>query len=614
MNTRTLAFFGALLLGHFVFAQENRLLKYLPSEASMIMSFNPVSIAKKVPGENFRQSFLYRELMKNESNGLKNFLDDPSSIGVDFSHDLLLVINDANTGEEGPGFFISGMVKDQTVFSNTIKNLKPNNKPLVVPAGDNKINIIAHDGMAIAWNTDAFVFTNGMSGEIRKQMLNEMPAASSDDSETITETKLKEWETKMIELQEKMNKMLVDYCTALFSQGKERRFLNNAPLAELMRGNADIRMWTNGSSFGNQLNKMPPIFASFLGKLDTKMASEKISVVNFENGKISGYTKSYLNPELDALYKIYPTGKLNTALIQKLPDSDIMALFAFSANPGMTGAWMKHMGLGELVDSFKSKIPFDPKLLSSSFGSDIMLAVMKASSKENKPADMVAPVAITDDAVKVEGSAEQKSRGPLAGMDLVLAIPVSNPENFKQLREAAGKFIDSVRKTEEGEKILGKNPPVIKFNDKYCVLALNEKFADAFLNKEPSGKIPDWLATNSDSPMLMSIHFKELLSFLNKSFGKQDKPFDESFTNAIQTFDRMNITGGNYSGGALHSSVEFRFSNPGENAMKQLFDFMNIAIEESMKAKREVRIEGIKDEEVAIPPPPAKKPKTKTKN
>jgi hypothetical protein len=116
----------------------------------------------------------------------------------------------------------------------------------------------------------------------------------------------------------------------------------------------------------------------------------------------------------------------------------------------------------------------------------------------------------------------------------------------------------------------------------------------------------------------MSINFKELLLFLNKSFGKQDKPFDESFTNAIQAFDRMNITGGNYSGGVLHSSVEFRFSNPGENAMKQLFDFMNIAIEESMKAKKEVRIEGIKDEEVAIPPPtpppPAKKPKTKTKN
>jgi len=281
MKKRMLTVLCVLLTGTLVFSQgDNPLLKYLPSEASMIMSFNPVAIAKKVPGETFRQSFLYRELMKNESNGLKNFLEDPSVIGVDFSHDLLLIINEANTGGEDPGFFISGRLKDPAVFTSNMKNMRPDKEPLSVSAGGGQVNIIAADGIAMAWKNEAFVLTKGMNNKLKKEMMKDMPL-DSDMPEAEMEKKMKEWEAKMAEVQEKINKMLVDYCTDLFSQKGENPFLKNAALAELMGKSADIRMWTNGSGLGNALEKMPPKFKTFFGKLQNKIAAKKKNTHKF---------------------------------------------------------------------------------------------------------------------------------------------------------------------------------------------------------------------------------------------------------------------------------------------------------------------------------------------
>ena len=93
MKMKTILFVAvAFILQLTAFSQTNPVVKYLPADASMIVSFNPVKMGKKVPGEAFRQSMMYRELIKKDDGEVRAFLSDPSISGIDFSQDLMLVV------------------------------------------------------------------------------------------------------------------------------------------------------------------------------------------------------------------------------------------------------------------------------------------------------------------------------------------------------------------------------------------------------------------------------------------------------------------------------------------------------------------------------------------
>jgi hypothetical protein len=125
MNLKPLFFLAtALFQFNAVFSQSNPLIKYLPDDASMIMTFNPIKFAGHIPGETFRQSFMYREMMKKDDGELKAFMSDPSISGIDFSHDLMLAVtSDTSKGFSLPTINLFGVLKNEAVFSLATKKI-----------------------------------------------------------------------------------------------------------------------------------------------------------------------------------------------------------------------------------------------------------------------------------------------------------------------------------------------------------------------------------------------------------------------------------------------------------------------------------------------------------
>jgi hypothetical protein len=371
----------------------------------------------------------------------------------------------------------------------------------------------------------------------------------------------------------------------------------------------------------SQGNKFTSMITGILSRLQSMSQNETIAAINFENGKITGKGKSYLNDEMNAVYAKNPFPALNTSLARRLPvDGKLMALMMASINTEAGKMMMKNMGLNDLMDSIKTKIPFDINLLTKAFGNDALIAVMNVKKR--------------NDDVKVEEDGKKKI---FNGLEVIAAFPVKDKEKFAELRSSVNKFIDSIKHTEKGEKFTQEFNPAIKYNDSLCVIAMTENAATDFLNSPAQSSLPEWLPANSQYPTVMNLNIKELLSMLILKNTGESKEKDEDAMKVINIFDQMIATNNLYADGALHSHMEFRFGNTNDNAMKQLFDLINYALvgkkrnyegvyDAPMADTSAVAIEAVPAENVEPPPPPrftppkivkekpaATKPKTKQK-
>ena len=330
---------------------------------------------------------------------------------------------------------------------------------------------------------------------------------------------------------------------------------------------------------------------------------------------------------MDALYKKYGQLSLKTDLIKRLPaNGKVMLLFTASANPEMAKEMMQTTGLNSLLNEYKEKIPFEPGLLSSAFGTTAMFAVIHMPVKHEPVADSII----------------LKGRDAMfEGVQLVLAIPVKNKAKLEELKDSVAKFFDSLKEkkkaadtnedTDEdmdeeekiGFKMFRGMKPSYKYTDSLFVISTSEEVATSYINSTGNMELPPYISPAAGYPMLMNFNFKEFMGMLYKNAGSPDDEKDMQLKEVVDMFGDMNIYGGKYENGVISSKMEMKLGNPDENSFKQLFDLINKVAEAKNKEREEMgdemKQEGVKIEEVTMdegkavvempppPPPPAKK-------
>jgi hypothetical protein len=594
MKTKIIILAAAFILPVIGFSQINPLVKYLPDNASLVMSMNLPGMGHKIPGELFRQSFIYREIMKNPNAEMNAFFNDPSSLGLDLSNDIFLV-SLTDTSEEYPGTSIHlfGLLKDESLFTSTMKKLSGEKNPLNI-YGTNKIIFTQNGRTSLAWNKEVFVFN----------IVNRHKTFRAEDNNVIVDTIKIDWEKNMEAEEMRFMNMNRNLCFALLTPHPENSFTLNSYFINLLNTAGDIKMWNNGSP-NPALNKILSI-PGLTNKLQSIAGKNKTAVINFENGKITTRSRNYLGEKMKELYNKYPSKQQNTELVRRLPKGKLLGLVSVSSNGEMAHEFMQQNEMKELMESVKKMIPFDFSGVNAAFKSNILFAAVKT------------------DEISATDSVTQKMKG----VQIILAISVADISKFLELKARFSQMIDSLKNTESGGKMFDKFSPAVRYNDSLFVISSSTEAANAFLNNNGSSPVPEWLQSNISHPMVMSINFKELLTLMiNKNQGERGMPQMKM----LDMFDQIVAYGGDYENGSLNSSMEFRFSNPNENSFKQLFDMMNTMIEESEKVKEKIHNENdenknftppiiMRDEEVKIPPPPPppppKKPvkKSKTKN
>ena len=598
MKQKLIVSFAALLLQQAIsFSQTNPLVKYLPDNASMVMSFNPTRLADKVPGETFRQSMMYREMMQKDNDWLKTFFSDPSASGIDFLNDLLLVtVKDTSDKYSGSPVNILGVIKNEGLFELAIKKLSKGKDSLHI-YGTDKIFFSENVGATLGWNSRIFVISTGAGRQIRE----EMSGVFSDTAG------VKDYDKSMKKLMDKIQRAQRDLCFYLLTPRPDNTLSGNTQFTGLMNSSGDIKVWNSGTSPNPVFSKIPQL--ALFSKLQSLTGKNKTSVINFENGKIAIQSRSYLEGAMAEIYKRYPRQVINTDLTRRLPKGKVLLLMNTSYNTEMGKELMDKSELGELIAEAKGKIPFDFSSIQGVFKNNMMLAVIKSD-------EVAASDSITD---------------KMGGLQVFLAMPIADKTKFEALRSTAKHTLDSLKNAESGAKMLKGFNPFVKYNDDLFVLSLSAEAASAFINGPASGTVPEWLQAYDRHPMVMHLNLKELFAML---MGKNSKGIAGAAEKIVlDMFDQLVVYGGDFENESLNTTMEFKFTNQNDNALKQLFELINtigeknknvIAEENRNTTTDTITIESIKQEKedrVPPPPPPPKPgkniktpPKKKTKN
>jgi hypothetical protein len=589
MKQKLIVSFAALLLQQAItFCQTNPLVKYLPDNVSMVMSFNPLKLGNQIPGETFRQSVVYRELMKKDDGELRAFLSEPSVSGIDFSYDLMLVVTtDTSVKYSGSSVHLFGVLKNEALFSLAVKKIAKG-KDSVRTYGTDRILLNENSGSGIAWNNDVFVLNMSPNRQMNTELYNTLADTLSQEDA----------EKRMQKIKESNRKTQKELFFHLLTRKPGNVMASNNQFINIINTPGDIKMWNNGMP-NPVMGKVNPL-ADIFGKLQQFSGTAKTSVINFENGKITAKGQNYINAKMADIYSKYPPAVLNTDLSRRLPKGKLLALVNFSYHPEMAGEMMS-TGFGSMLDDLKKEIPFDLSLMKNVFGSSIMLAVVKSE-------DMNTVDSITR---------------KMDGMQVIIAMPIEDKARFEKLKTTTLHFWDSVKTTEKEAKMFKGFNPAVKTNDSLFVFSLSSETATAFLNNPGTGAPPEWLQSYTNHPMMVTLNLKELFDivFSKKTAG----PMGADEKKIFDMFDQLLVYGGEYENGSITNTIEMKFSNQTDNALKQVFELINTAAEKSGKMKmssdekgnppeEEVTLDALKiDEKKRVPPPPPAKPSNEVK-
>ena len=594
---------AALVFQSVTFSQSNPLLKYIPDDVNTVIHFDFKSMGSKIPAEDFRQSFLYREMMKNEGIPFLTYLTQPEKSGIDLSAGFILTIKYQGINRYNqPQPIINLFMKLQNAesFTNNFKDLMKDGseKETINVYGTDRI-ISSQGKITAGWNNDIFVLTSGYSQEITDEIYK---YHNFGDSPALNDT-IAKLPFDIDGLMERFKKSQRDLCFELLTPKTNRSFDANRHFSEVMNGKADIKIWSSGG--GNLLTETIFPLKGLLSKLQTLSGKSKTALINFEDGRIVMKSREFPEGEIAEIYKKYPGNIQNTNLVRRLPEGKLLGLMNISFNQEMSSELMQKSGLMDLLDSLKKEIPFDINLVKDVFKSDMMLAVLKNDN-----------TTVLDSLTGILSE--------LDGFQVILAMPIADKAKFEKLRFSIMPVWDSLSIT-EGFKI--KDPsPVAKYNDEMLVLSLSEAAATAFINNSGTGEIPESLTAYSQHPMVIDINMWEIMSqLLNKS-----RPYrrnNGSNEKLLNTFGNIIMYGGEYENESINSTMEFRIGNKNENSLKQLFQLLNATIEDSENRNMsegeeltiqeetaavdsvtitEIRQEGKK----IVPPPPPPPPKT----
>lgn len=567
-------------------AQVNPLIKYMPEKAGMIMTINPSRIGSKIPPEAFRQSFMYRALMKNPDPEMLQMLANPTAnTGVDFGSDFFIVFDkeeapqhteDETTMPSKTGigaFHLMGTVKEESKFNELLKKL-PGADSAIKTFGNNKIYLFGEGSMSICWNNEIFVVNMGMSAETKGKIVSMM----TDTVETDFDKRMEKMKFEMLKVQRQT-------CFDILTPRPNNSYSKNPAFVSWLQEPADMRSWGKGF--------MNPIANKFLSNLDSTLTSlfnrERRSTVNFEAGKVVMTSKVAMDPYMVDLYKRHKPAEVNPAFLARLPQGKIMFQMQFALNPETAKEAMNNPAMKAMMDSMKTKIPFDFSGMSTVFKGDMMLAVVQP------------------DNVNPDDQATRK----MEGFQIIAAMTIADPAKFEELKKNIKDFMAKMgmgEKSEgEGDETEGKKNPFKGFKpatgtkgDLFVIS--NSSFAvDAFLNNAGNRSVTSVFPAGETYPMSMSLNLKEIfnLSFIRgkKRFDDEGKD-DPNMIEALGKMDQLVMYGGKMDNDEMKSTVEMRFTDPSKNALLQIFEIMNLAIESSEKNKRNRVIEedGIKEE------------------
>jgi hypothetical protein len=494
----------------------------IPKNASLAVHINTNSITSKVSWQEIQQNEWFKKLYAGETDSIsKKLLNDPASSGIDLKSDLAFF-----TKQEAHGGYAAfeGSIKDASSFEAFAVDINKGGK--VVKNGDVNVLATSHRSL-VAWTNNRFVY-------LMDAPVPSMPGQAGNryHAEPYDTDSLQKFAVQLFDLPNKENLMTDD------------RF------ASLLKETGDIHYWVNAEEYYNSLG-------GYLSLLKMNVLFEGNAygaALNFENGKITLKSRTYINKDLQDMMNKYPSGKVSEAMINRIPSKNVVAVFAFKYPPPALKDLLKLVGVDGFVNSFFSGEGYSTDEFIKANKGDMLISV---SDFEIKPRTLT----LTDPDSGEQHSIQQ-DRMPSA--NILFATSVNDKPAFDKLL--------GILQKKSAELAPLSNDVHFQLNNEWFAAGNSPEQINAFLS-----------GGNNQFPFTSRISGKSIGGYINiqqllrsTASSVTDSSAKAAMDASINMWQDVVMTGGGEKDGAFMGEAEINLVDKNTNSLKQLNKYLDV--------------------------------------
>lgn len=515
-----MALAGSLLL----FSCGNKSNIPVPKDAVLVLQLNSASLSSKLSWKEIKEGDLFKEMYAEVKDTLaRKLMEDPENSGVDTKADLIMFVK--KQGKSGYVAF-EGSLKDAAAFESFVK--KATNKGDVATSGDFKTVSMGNDAVVL-WNKTNFAFLgdapmlnalNNFTGSSN----GEFPRGLSVDS-------------------------LVIYGKAIFDIKGSASIGDDDRFTSLLKEPGDLHFWLNGEQYlgdlGSGMMSLMKVNDLFKGNIST-------GAINFDNGKITIKTKSYVNDQLAALYKKYPSKNLSSEVIDRIPSQNVIAVLGMNYPPEGLKELLKLTGVDGLTNGFLEKANYSIDEFVKANKGELLVAVSDFTMKETK-------VSIPG----YDGGAPTEYTTSQPDVKVLFATSINDKPAFDKLITTLSNQL--------GNDSASFGKINYQLNKDWFAASNSEEYVTKFL-AGGSSKQP-FTSRISGSSLALFVDIQKIL--VASKASSKDSTVNEALELSLKMWQDVISTNGEFSGNSSTGLLEINLVDKSTNSLKQLNKYIN---------------------------------------
>lgn len=491
----------------------------VPKESAFVFHLNNTSLSGKLSWEEIKSTRWFKEAYADANDSLlRKLLDDPDNSGIDTKANMVLFVK-----KEGRGGYVGfeGTLKDPKAFEEFNKKTYP--QATVAKDGDGMVIGLQNDRVIAYTQGTRFIYIVDLPLGMAASMI---PGASRGESFHFSKDSL------------------VSFAKSTFNLSGKDNLTSDDRFAELIKSPGDVHIWMNNEQYFNMLGAE---VLSMMKIGDIINGQTSASVLNFENGKITFDSKTYLNEKMAGLMKKYPPKKISADMINRIPSKDVAAVFAMNYPPDGLKDLLKLAGVDGMVNSQIEKLNYSLDEFIRANKGDLVIAVSDFVVKKEE-------VTIGGE----DGGQPYKYTTSKPDVKVLFATSVNDKAAFdKLITTLASQMPEASGAAKEVSYQIDKNWFVASNSADY-----NAKFLAGTSNQFAfAGRL-------ADHGIGMYVDINKLI----KGAGAEltDDRQKAQYEASIKMWQDAWMTGGDYKDGSTTSHFEINLVDKGTNSLKQI--------------------------------------------
>jgi hypothetical protein len=316
--------------------------------------------------------------------------------------------------------------------------------------------------------------------------------------------------------------------------------------------------------------QMPGMIKSMMSKtvnLSSLMDHSKkpgrynITSLQFEPGKISISSKTFLKADEAAVVAKFDTRPLNADLIARFPPDRLLGVAALHFDPSV---------ISDILAKYKSRAKVDSMLAKAGLTLDDVLGVFKgdfmlaALAPDKGMADTIAK--------KPDFYFITTLNNPAALLKVVLKLKSHQPPPSPDDSTAGDQRMDTTNLIPR-RGMFARTSTAFSFQDNILVVGRNKQLTDGYFKMTAQGNNQLFSPRMQNNPFNLVVDIKVVKSFLHAITTDTAAKTQKLFT-ILDKFDRVITAGGAVDGNWLKTDCEIDFNDKSKNSLQSLIELV----------------------------------------